>query len=82
MTVVPITSPDLAASEVSWFAALCSDDYRFLGVPEGELDATRFLERAHASERQVQVCHRATRICGRGSSPGWRERWAPECSPR
>jgi alkanesulfonate monooxygenase len=37
MTVVPITSPDLDASEVSWFAALCSDDYRFLGLPEGDL---------------------------------------------
>lgn len=37
MTVVPITSPNLDASEVSWFAALCSDDYRFLGVPEGDL---------------------------------------------
>jgi alkanesulfonate monooxygenase len=37
MTVVPVTSPDLDAAEVSWFAALCSDDYRFLGVPEGDL---------------------------------------------
>jgi alkanesulfonate monooxygenase len=36
VTVVP-TSPDLDAAEVSWFAALCSDDYRFLGVPEGDL---------------------------------------------
>jgi alkanesulfonate monooxygenase len=33
MTVVPVTSPDLDAAEVSWFAALCSDDYRLLGVP-------------------------------------------------
>ena len=37
MTIVPITSPDLDAAEVSWFAALCSDDYRHLGVPEGDL---------------------------------------------
>lgn len=37
MTIVPITSPDLDAAEVSWFAALCSDDYEFLGVPEGHL---------------------------------------------
>ncbi|MGC1498144.1 MAG: LLM class flavin-dependent oxidoreductase [Sulfitobacter sp.] len=37
MTVVPITSPDLDATEVSWFSALCSDDYQFLGVPEGDL---------------------------------------------
>ncbi|WP_417270721.1 LLM class flavin-dependent oxidoreductase [Celeribacter sp.] len=37
MTVVPITSADLDAAEVSWFAALCSDDYQFLGVPDGAL---------------------------------------------
>lgn len=37
MTVVPITSSDLDAVEVSWFAALCSDDYRHLGVPDGSL---------------------------------------------
>lgn len=37
MTLVPITSPDLGAAEVSWFAALCSDDYAFLGVPDGDL---------------------------------------------
>ncbi|KQB97630.1 alkanesulfonate monooxygenase [Loktanella sp. 1ANDIMAR09] len=37
MTIVPITSPDLDAAEVSWFSALCSDDYQFLGVPDGDL---------------------------------------------
>jgi len=37
MSVVPVTSPDLDAAEVSWFAALCSDDYEFLGVPDGRL---------------------------------------------
>lgn len=37
MTVVPITSADLMAAEVSWFSALCSDDYQFLGVPDGDL---------------------------------------------
>lgn len=37
MTVVPVTSADLEAAEVSWFAALCSDDYAFLGVPDGNL---------------------------------------------
>lgn len=36
-TIVPITSPDLDAAEVSWFSALCSDDYQFLGVPDGNL---------------------------------------------
>ncbi len=40
MSVVPITSPDLDAAEVSWFAALCSDDYQFLGVPDGDLRAS------------------------------------------
>ncbi|MEM9710456.1 MAG: LLM class flavin-dependent oxidoreductase [Pseudomonadota bacterium] len=37
MSIVPITSPDLDAAEVSWFSALCSDDYQFLGVPDGAL---------------------------------------------
>jgi alkanesulfonate monooxygenase len=37
MTVVPVTSQDLDAAEVSWFAALCSDDYQFLGQPDGAL---------------------------------------------
>ena len=46
MTIVPITSPDLDACEVSWFAALCSDDYRHLGVPDGSLRSSW----AHCSE--------------------------------
>ena len=37
MTVVPVTSADLDSTEVSWFSALCSDDYRYLGVPDGGL---------------------------------------------
>ncbi|MEM8629962.1 MAG: LLM class flavin-dependent oxidoreductase [Pseudomonadota bacterium] len=37
MTVVPVTSADLDAVEVSWFSALCSDDYEYLGVPNGAL---------------------------------------------
>ncbi len=37
MTIVPVTSADLDAAEVSWFSALCSDDYEFLGVPDGDL---------------------------------------------
>ncbi len=36
-TVVPIRGADLDGAEVSWFAPLCSDDYRFLGVPDGSL---------------------------------------------
>lgn len=37
MTVVPITSQELDAAEVSFFSALCSDDYQYLGVPENHL---------------------------------------------
>ncbi len=37
MSIVPITSEGLDALEVSWFAALCSDDYEYLGVPDGDL---------------------------------------------
>lgn len=37
MSVVPIYSEDKQAAEVSWFAPLCSDDFRLLGVPEGDL---------------------------------------------
>ncbi|KAJ56425.1 alkanesulfonate monooxygenase [Actibacterium mucosum KCTC 23349] len=37
MTVVPVTSADLDAAEVSWFSALCSDDFQYLGVPDGAL---------------------------------------------
>ena len=37
MTVVPITSPELDSVEVSWFSALCSDDFAYLGVPDGAL---------------------------------------------
>jgi alkanesulfonate monooxygenase len=36
-TIVPVKSQDLDAAEVSWFAPLCSDDYRYLGVPDGSL---------------------------------------------
>jgi alkanesulfonate monooxygenase len=37
MTIVPVTSADLDAAEISWFSALCSDDYQFLGVPDPDL---------------------------------------------
>ena len=37
MTIVPITINGLDAAEVSFFSALCSDDYQYLGVPEGHL---------------------------------------------
>lgn len=37
MTTVPIRSSNLESAEISWFAPLCSDDYEFLGVPDGKL---------------------------------------------
>lgn len=37
MSVVPVRSSGLTSAEVSWFAPLCSDDYRYLGIPDGEL---------------------------------------------
>lgn len=40
MTVVPIRSAELEAAEVSWFSALCSDDYEYLGVPDNDLKSS------------------------------------------
>ena len=40
MSVVPVTSEELKAPEVSWFSALCSDDYQFLGVPDNKLKSS------------------------------------------
>jgi alkanesulfonate monooxygenase len=37
MSIVPIRGADFDGAEVSWFAPLCSDDFRFLGVPDGDL---------------------------------------------
>lgn len=37
MSIVPVRSSDTTAAEVSWFAPLCSDDYKHLGFPEGDL---------------------------------------------
>jgi alkanesulfonate monooxygenase len=34
---VTIRSSKLDAVEVSWFSALCADDYEFLGIPDGRL---------------------------------------------
>ena len=46
MTIVPIASPDLESAEISFFSALCSDDYAYLGVADGELRSSW----AHCSE--------------------------------
>ncbi len=35
MSVVPVKSASLSSAEISWFAPLCSDDYQYLGVPDG-----------------------------------------------
>ncbi len=37
MSIVPIRSAETSAAEVSWFAPLCSDDYRHLSVPDDDL---------------------------------------------
>ena len=36
MSIVPVKGADVQGAEVAWFAPLCSDDFRYLGVPEGE----------------------------------------------
>lgn len=37
MSVVPVKGADIDGAEVAWFAPLCSDDFRVLGVPDGQL---------------------------------------------
>ncbi len=37
MSIVPIRGADFDGAEVSWFAPLCSDDFHYLGVPDGSL---------------------------------------------
>ena len=59
MTVVPITSPDLDAAEVSWFSALCSDDYQFLGVPDGGLRSSWSHCSEIVKEAEAQGCEAA-----------------------
>jgi alkanesulfonate monooxygenase len=34
--MIPVRTPDRLC-EVAWFSALCSDDYEFLGIPDGDL---------------------------------------------
>ena len=38
--MVEIRSPHLTGVEVAWFAPLCGDDYRYLGVPDNALKST------------------------------------------
>ena len=37
MSIVPIKGADIQGAEVAWFAPLCSDDFRHLGVPDPDL---------------------------------------------
>jgi alkanesulfonate monooxygenase len=51
MSIVPVKGADIQGAEVSWFAPLCSDDFRHLGVPEGDLrsnwaNTSRIVQRA------------------------------------
>jgi len=57
MSVVPITSEDLKSSEVAWFSALCSDDYQFLGIPDGSLEVklgSLFKDRQDSRSSRIQ----------------------------
>jgi alkanesulfonate monooxygenase len=40
MSVVPVKSEALDAVEISWFSALCSDDFEYLGVPDDALKSS------------------------------------------
>lgn len=60
-TIVPVHSQDLAAAEVAWFAPLCSDDYRHLGVPTGDLrssweNTSKIAQRADALGFRNMLC--------------------------
>ena len=51
MSIVPVRGEDIQGAEVAWFAPLCSDDFRHLGVPEGDLrsswaNTSRIVQRA------------------------------------
>ena len=54
MSIVPVKSESLNAAEVSWFAPLCSDDYQFLGVPDGNLRSSW--------DNTSRICQRADQL--------------------
>jgi alkanesulfonate monooxygenase len=35
MSVVPVKGESIDGAEIAWFAPLCSDDFQYLGVPDG-----------------------------------------------
>ena len=37
MSIVPVRGEAIQGAEVAWFAPLCSDDFRYLGVPSDDL---------------------------------------------
>ena len=61
MQVVPIRGEGLAGAEVAWFAPLCSDDFRYLGVPQGDLrssweNTSRIVQRAEQHGFRNVLC--------------------------
>ena len=61
MQVVPIRGEALTGAEVAWFAPLCSDDFRHLGVPDGDLrssweNTSRIVQRAEALGFRNVLC--------------------------
>ena len=61
MQVVPIRGEGLAGAEVAWFAPLCSDDFRHLGVPQGDLrssweNTSRIVQRAEQHGFRNVLC--------------------------
>jgi alkanesulfonate monooxygenase len=61
MSVVPIRGEDVQGTEISWFAPLCSDDFRYLGVPEGDYrssweNTSRIALRAEALGFRNMLC--------------------------
>ena len=61
MSIVPIRGADIQGAEVSWFAPLCSDDFRYLGVPDGDLrsnwaNTSRIAQRAEELGFRNMLC--------------------------
>ena len=46
-----IRSQDLDAAEVSWFAPICNDDFRYMGIFDDELKSTF----EHASKAVIEA---------------------------
>ena len=40
MSIVPVRGEDIQGAEVAWFAPLCSDDFRHLGIPVTKIVGT------------------------------------------